>query len=69
MGRSHNIGVGNEKKHCERYRAQNRLEKNRKRKATKFQKFLAFCKSKVLKTPRGTTRRIRREKKYASKKL
>jgi len=63
MSHSHNTGVGNHKEHCKRYYDQGRLEKNRQRKAMKYQKFLKWCKAKWLKGKRvlrGTKRRVLR---------
>ena len=63
MGRS---GGNHQAKNCERYKAEGRKEKNRQKKATKWQKFVEYCKNKWSRgkrTPRGTARQLRRSKK------
>ena len=51
------------KKKREKYKAENRREKNRQRRALKYQKFLKWCQDKWLKgtrTPKGTGRKLRK---------
>jgi hypothetical protein len=67
----HNTGVGNQKKHTEKYYKRNHDVRNKKRKSEKWQKFLEFCKRKWdgNRTPRGMKRRLRRKQKREGKTL
>ena len=58
-------------RNCERYRTENRKEKNSERKKRKWQKFLARCKDKWLRGTRilrGTKRKLRRKLEDKNKK-